>query len=171
MAILKKVMGRYQNTDAIDNLVRYILNPEKMKHMIYGGKGVYLDNIAGSIELAQQMFCVEGCRAEHYVLSFADHEAINLTVKNLMMLGYSVCDYFDDRQVVFGCHEAKDACDMDTGSNCGNVHIHFLISTCNIHTGKKSVLNYDKFHTFCFYTEALLEKMNISSERLIAIFH
>ena len=34
MAILKKVMGRYQNTDAIDNLVRYILNPEKMKHMI-----------------------------------------------------------------------------------------------------------------------------------------
>lgn len=53
------------------------------------------------------MFCVEGCRAEHYVLSFADYEAMNLTVKNLMMLGYSVCDYFDDRQVVFGCHEAK----------------------------------------------------------------
>ena len=170
MAILKKVNGKYKNEEAIYNLVNYIFNADKMPHGILGGQGVYMFDAAGCMEFVRRMLGAEGCRAEHYVLSFADHEAVKLKHRKTIELGYRICEYFEDRQAIFACHETKDKCDFMTGDRQGNIHFHFVVAAWNLHTGKKCTLNYDDFMTFRLYTEALLEEFEISTDYLTAVY-
>lgn len=169
MAMLKKVKGNYSNDNVIQNLVGYILNFDKMPHRIFGGQGIFIYDAARNIEIVNRMFCISGKQAEHYVLSFIESEINNLSAKTLLYLGYEICGYFENRQAVFACHEEKD--DTEFYSNRSYVHIHFVVSTCNIHTGKMNVLNYNDFMTFAFWLDALLEERNISYERLIKEFN
>lgn len=169
MAILKKVRGKYSNDNVIQNLVGYIMNFDKMPHRIYGGQGIFMYDAAQCIEIASKMFCINGKQAEHYVLSFTESEINKLTPDIILCLGYEICEYFENRQAVFACHEIKD--DIGFCNNQGYVHIHFVVSTCNLHTGKMNVLNYNDFMTFAFWVSALLEKRNISFEHLIKEFN
>ena len=109
MAVLKLIRGKYQNEDAIDNLVSYVLNKEKMPSECYGGRGVSLNNPIYSMKTIKNIYGqVAGKQAEHFILAFDDGEYPNLTLENIYHLAYSICEFFRDSQVLFALHEIKN---------------------------------------------------------------
>ena len=75
MAIIKLMRKDYRNTDAIDNLVNYVLNIDKMPHRCYGGLGISLNDPAFCMNTVKNIYGqTTGKQAEHFVLIFKQNE-------------------------------------------------------------------------------------------------
>ncbi len=164
MPILKKIKGSYSNDDALFRLVNYILDPNKMPNRLVGGLGVYFYNAAESMNDIRCIFNHSGRQAEHYVLSFTIKESEKINTQNALKLGYAVCEFFENVQVLFAYHECKDESNASELNH--NLHIHFAVGTTNINTGKKYYTNKTEALRFRDYTEAVLNEMGISDDYL-----
>lgn len=162
MAILKKIKGSYSNDDALLNLVDYILDLNKMPNRVVGGQGIYLNNAAMCMNDIRCIFNHSGRQAEHYVLSFTDEEASKLDRQTALILGYTLCEFFEGVQVLFAYHEVKD--DANVLELNHNLHIHFAVGTTNILTGNKYYTDRAEALRFRNYTESILNEMNISND-------
>ena len=135
MAVVKVINGEYKNEDAIKNLVHYVLDKEKMPGQGFGATGVSLTTPVESFTLIQNAFGHNyGKRAEHIVLSFSEAEQSGMDRYDLMRAAYDICNSFEGRQCLFAFHE-KD-------KNNPKLHVHFVLGTTNMITGKKENLDY-----------------------------
>lgn len=161
--------GSYSNDDALFNLVKYILNVDKMPNGLIGGQGVPLPY--GADVYMNDVRCIfnhDGRQAEHYVLSFTQEEFKRIDTRNAMELGYAICDFFKGVQVLFAYHECKDNSNaLDTNHY---LHIHFAIGTTNYITGKKYYTDRYEALRLRAYTESILNEKNISNDYLCLQF-
>ena len=143
MAVLKLVRGEYRNEDAMDNLVHYILNTDKMPNACFGGTGVVLSCPSECMYAMKQTFGkLTGKMAEHLIIAFNEDEISNLTIQKIFSLAYDVCDYFEGVQVLFGLHEYGDI-HFEDDFDVNNLHIHFAINTIDVRTGNKFRIDYN----------------------------
>lgn len=143
MAILKLIRDEYRNTDAISNLVNYVLNPIKMPSMCYGGLGISLDNPADSMYRIKNIYDkTTGKHAEHFVLAFNQKEQRLLAIPFLMKIAYDICGFFENLQVLFAVHEVKNTFISEDYED-DLIHIHFVVNTVNIQTGNKFRIDYN----------------------------
>ena len=132
MAILKLIRGEYRNSDAIKNLVNYILDINKMPSRCWGGIGVPMGNPVDAMYRIKNVFDkTAGKQAEHFVLAFDSREAENLSPYFMTEIAYEICVFFKNVQVIFAVHEVKNTyISDDYCDNC--VHIHFVLNTVNV---------------------------------------
>ena len=157
MAVLKIVHGKYRNIDATDKLIAYVLDREKMYSNCFGGTGVSLECPAYSMNYIKRAFGQNtGKMAEHLILAFEKSEVSNLTIQKIFEISYDICEFFAGVQVLFALHEISGS---DEISN--NLHIHFVINTVDVRTGRKFRLDYSNEFQLKNYIENLLANYNI----------
>ena len=165
MAILKLVRDSYRNTDAIDNLTKYLLNKDKMPNMCFGGTGVMLSDPATSMNMTKKLLGqTHGKQLEHFILAFDDVEGFGLTadIDRTTMFAYEICAFFSGAQTLFALHEIKNTYQYYSDRN-HNLHFHFIVNTINPYDNKRVWINYTNEFELQKYITHLLIKYNIST--------
>ena len=148
MAILDSKIGRYENPDVIENMIRYLTrtrrNENRQGELIgyagYGfsfGNNISVEQIIYQFESVQQVYDIDrrgGKRCLHEVLSFSIVERENLAYwPNLIWMIASECaKYYYSRgfQTLYAIHNGSHA------SGAG-LHIHFMVNYINFNDGRK----------------------------------
>lgn len=162
MAVLKIVINRYENTNAIANLVNYVLNEEKMPHGCWGGKGISLYAPAETMYAVKNIYDkTTGKQAEHFILAFSKEESAKLTFDLIYKIAYDICNLLGNVQVLFGLHEVRNTYFSDDYDD-DSVHLHFVVNTVELQTGKKFRLDFSNEYYIkdCIYE--ILKSYNIS---------
>lgn len=130
MAIIKNIANGYYSTEAVENVINYILNSDFLDS--YGGYGVMLtdnNSIINNFLLTQKGFCKEnGARIHHICISFDRNSLLSGDI-------YDIAQEFSqyigqDFQNIFGVHR-------ESNSNSDNQHIHFAINSVSYTDGHK----------------------------------
>ena len=128
MVYFKKIAysGKYQDDDAIPQLIGYITQKYKTPHQLIGGFHNDVQNPAGSMIAVSNHFGKNSrIRLHHFVLSF-DY-SLNGAYHLLWDIGLGVASEIAKRhQIVFAVHE-------DTN----HIHIHFVFNAVSYVDGKK----------------------------------
>ena len=120
----------YINTDALENVVHYVIRESKTRGVI-GGQGVLLDNPVWYMNLVKNHFCQnDGKQVQHLILSFDSYENY-ITLIEAYQIGYAVCELFPEYQLVFGFHQDSE-----------HKHIHWAINPVNMLNGKKLIFGF-----------------------------
>ena len=163
MAVLKLMHGEYQNEDAMDNLINYALNKEKMPSCCFGGRGISLENPLQSMNAIKNTYGQNaGKQAEHFVLAFDESEYPNLTLEKIYRVCYDICEFFKSVQVLFALHEVKNTYyseDYDDDA----IHVHFVVNTVNLQTGNKFRIDFNNEYDLKYYILSVLEYYGISN--------
>lgn len=141
----------YKDTASVENVTKYVISGSKTGGCI-GGQGVFLNDPAGYMWTVKDYYLQDsGKMVEHFILSFDINEEID--TEDAYWLGYSICGLYPDHQLVFGVH-----------MNTDNLHIHWVMNTVNLRTGKK--FNFTYVETFRLRKEIakILEPYNIPCE-------
>lgn len=142
MAKLKKIAGDYTNPDAIEKVIHYIFNPNKIPS---GITGAFSANTMDTELMIHQFNKVQqyhrnckGKRIIHLVVSFSNDEIALMPKISYTKIGYKILDFIGtEYQSVFALHENKK-----------NLHIHFAINPVNTITGKKYRWQYSTKYLF-----------------------
>lgn len=122
MALLKIVKDEYKNEDALDNVVKYVLNRYKMPSWIWGGSGISMYAPAESMHIIKRAYDkTTGKQVEHIILAFSKKEQRLLCKEFILQVACDICNFFWNVQVLFGVHERKNtyiADDMHIFKNC-----------------------------------------------------
>jgi hypothetical protein len=158
MAIIKIVNKKYKNIDAIEKLVKYILDPKKRIHNITGAIGTDpgdIDIIIRQFYTVQKMHrnC-KGKRICHLVLSFSKEEINTLTIQAFLQIGYAIAEFFNDEyQICFALHEDTD-----------DTHLHFAVNPVNIYSGKKLQWKYQTLYNLILWKDQVVSKALIQQQ-------
>lgn len=142
MGIMIAMKGKYENSQVIENVVRYITRTRSSEKrgdelLAYGSHGVadYLsvEVMIRQMKAVQEFYRIEqrkGRRMYHEVFSLTNEEVSRIRDFSTLIQFANECSllYFQNGfQVVFAIH-------YEAG---GQVHIHFAVSTINFRTGAK----------------------------------
>lgn len=140
MAVFKIVEEAYKKPDDISREINYILNPKKCIHEGYSNL------CPGDITvLTNQFFYVKnyyrksgGKQFEHFVLAFdTSWEEKDISWKQIITAVYYIIDsVFKGYQVVYAVHRQE------------HIHVHFIMNSVNMITGKHFHLNRTEFYKF-----------------------
>ena len=175
MALFKEIkIEKHTNSYSnylIRNEINYILKWDKIRSRYFGGWNILIDkninNLIAQFEMPASYFHKEGhLPLRHFILSFDGFDDYLATPEILYHIGQrlslSVFSEINDGpyQVLFGVHE-------DTA----NRHIHFLVNTVDLITGKiLSISPYDFRQLMCdvdlFYKLAQKD-MNVRLSSLV----
>lgn len=128
MFFFKKVCapGKYQDDNAIPDLINYIMHPDKTPSGIKGAYRVDPNNIAGSMIAVSEKFGKNSrIRLHHFIVSFGGHNA----PKRIWMatIAQRICEPIAERyQIAYALHE-------DTKY----LHIHFVFNAVSYVDGYK----------------------------------
>ena len=166
MALLVISKGAYQNTDAPEVLINYIMNANKMSGAVYGGQGVSPYNPAASMYAVKQVFShTTGKQMMRFTISFNLYELIDMNTQHIQRFAYEVCSFFPGNQILFGMHDKNLANDEISK----NPHIHFAVNTTDLYSGKKNRIDFNNIDAFKAHILNLLIKYDIGDE-LITCF-
>ena len=167
MAVLKLVRNEYRNEDAINNLINYVLDDEKMPNRCFGGNGISLYTPAKCMYTVKSVFHqTTGKQAEHFILAFNKNEICSLTIPVISKIAYDVCDFFKESQILFAVHEVKNTYYSDDYEN-DSLHIHFILNPINLQNGLKLRIDYNNEFDLKNYIEAVLCNYNVSDKVLL----
>lgn len=143
MPCIKIVHEAYMNTDAAELLIhQYVFR----KAVAIGGRWVDPMHAAEEMKLVKQIWRKDvGRQVRHFVLCFNEKESARVSSAGLLqLLGYRVCEFYQEYQIVFGVHQSR----------CW--HIHFVMNTVNFRTGQKFPCRNEDDQALGRHIEALL---------------
>lgn len=132
MPTVKFIKGKYNNNDAIANVINYIFDLQKTPHNIEGVTSVFPVKkhiiIQQFSEVQAYHRNAKGRRVYHMIVSFSRDEEMLFRLKDYRKMGYQISSYFDNQhhQTAFALHENTD-----------NFHIHFAVNAVDYVTGNK----------------------------------
>lgn len=143
MSIYKALNAKNRGTDAIQNGISYILNPEKTSLQYVAGNGIDIDSACEDMLTVQRLLRKDnGRRYIHYILSFD----FGVSVETAFKVSIECAQYFaDDFQYILAIH-----------TNTANVHAHVIMNAVNIRTGKKFSQSAKEFFAFRDYINQCL---------------
>ena len=128
MSIFKKVAGygKYQDSQAIPDLIAYITRKDKTPNEWIGGVEVDMDDIAGSMMRVSNSFNKNSrIRLHHFIISFHPKEFRSIGM--LLGVALDICRYIgQEYQIVYAIHE-------DTFFP----HIHFVLNAVSYVNGER----------------------------------
>lgn len=118
--------GKYKDENTYKDVVTYITQDDKCRSGYIITRNVNRGTIAEDMaEYDRKFHKREGCtKIRHTVISFEDSD--NVTPELAAVIAGKACDHYSEYPVVAAVHEDTD-----------NTHIHMVMGTTNIHTGKK----------------------------------
>ena len=122
----------YSNTDAVEKLTTYIINPQKTDPECTCYYNVSPSNpktVQDSFTAIQKIYGKEqGRHAEHFVVSFSKEESALLGKTGVINIAAAYCSTFaDEYQLISAVHIEKPE----------QLHFHVEINPVNIRTGKR----------------------------------
>lgn len=119
-AITVKIMdGKYENPDAIENVINYVMRLDNMG--LTGGYGVTLTcaaDIINQFHIVKKVYGITGGKQVMHII-FSVDKTTYLKENHLVKLGYLLGKYFGrERQVLFNVHNDKV-----------HLHIHMVVNT------------------------------------------
>lgn len=124
MSILKFANGKNRGTNALEDGLKYVLNPEKASSEYIACNGVDRAFAAEDMKTIQRLLGKDaGRRYIHYILSFD----AGVSLQKAFSVASESAEYFaDDYQYVLAMH-----------TNTANIHAHVILNAVSVHTGKK----------------------------------
>ena len=137
MALLKIVSKTYETYYDLNNLIHYVLNPDKIDTGVCGFNLLYpyqsVNNITNQmIEISDYYGKSYGTLAYHYIISYNgifSPNMIKIFNKAMSML-ISCCNSLIAFPSLYALHE-----------NTCNFHFHLVVGATNLYTGKKLINN------------------------------
>jgi hypothetical protein len=152
MATIKilNAKGKYNDDFARQNVIAYILQPNKTPHRIIGGIRIDMANPAQSMtDVAVQFNKDSKVRLRHFVLSFNPNEVAGLDM--LQTIAQWLCKYIGMYyQVVYALHEDTD-----------HPHIHFVFNSICYHSGQRYRGDKAEYYDLLNYTKNALHHVGI----------
>jgi len=145
-AMIKRTGSRrYQDDMAIEEVVNYVLSPQKTCQSLVGGIAVSPGQAAFEMRrLSQAYGKFEGLRLRHMVLSFSKDEIRRFGKRAydiLMRIAFYAAQFYGhDYQIVYAVH-----------TDAENLHIHFVMNSVSYRTGRKYPGTKADYHEFCSY--------------------
>ena len=152
MATLKVIhcTGKYQDDDAMTNVIHYITQPSKTPSKLIGTYGADMDDLAGSmIAVAESFDKNSHTRLRHFVLSFRPGEldstdtAYYICVNIAYLIG-------QEYQVVFAFHEDTD-----------HPHIHFVVNSISYVDGHRYRGTHEDYKNLIRCVASVLDQFNL----------
>lgn len=124
MSILKFLNGKNCGDETLKAKLDYVLNPEKINRHLIGGNGLDVNRAYNDMMTIQTLYGKEtGRRFIHYILSYDEDVELDVAAD----ICEEVASYFsEDYQYIWAIH-----------TNTNNIHMHVVINSVNVHTGKK----------------------------------
>ncbi|GBG56595.1 mobilization protein [Sporomusaceae bacterium FL31] len=115
-----------KNPRTLYGILKYVKNEEKTKHPLMYGFGLQPDSAYEEMKAVQKLWHqTNGRQYRQFFFSFDSN--INLPDEILMKIGYEIGLYYaNDYQILMTMH-----------FNTSNIHIHYVLNTVNVYTGKK----------------------------------
>ena len=117
---------KYKDVNTYHDVINYIMRDDKCCSGCLITRNVKRNTIAEDMaEYDRKFHKRESCtKIRHTMISFEDRD--NMTLERAADIADEICDYYKEYPVVAAVHEDTD-----------NLHIHMVMATTNIHTGKK----------------------------------
>ena len=118
--------GKYRDLKSKEQVIGYVMNPEKTPHKLYGGAGIDFDNIAESMnEVSDKFNKSDGVQCRHYIVSFQHGEVSSY--KQAANIADEFAEYLGrEYQTVYAVHE-----------NTANPHIHIVTNSVSYIDGHR----------------------------------
>ncbi len=144
---------KYSDENAVDDVISYVLRPDKTPHHWMNGYGVYLPQAAHEMnEIARIFGKQSGVHLRHFILSFSKSETKIFRKHTYEMLyhiaQYTAAYYGHEYQIIFAVHEDTE-----------HPHIHFVMNTVNYNTGKKYRGDKEDYYNFLAYLGNFLQEL------------
>lgn len=151
MAILKtaNTKGKYYESHAKEDVIRYILNPFKARTYC-GAYGVDTNNPAQSMEMKSAQFGKShGVQLRHFIVSFYPDEVNSPMTANEIAQQF-VAFFANEYQVVYAIHEDKP-----------HLHIHIVINSVSYVDGHRYYGTRAEFKSMQKYMQEVLRRYRI----------
>lgn len=147
MVIFKKIaaQGKYQDDNAIYDLINYICRPDKTPSHIIGGIGVDFQNIADSMVAVSMKFRkFNRLRLHHFILTFNPED---IYIKDMLpKIAEEICALWGaEFQIVYALHEDTD-----------HPHIHFVWNNVSYIDGHKCHFGITEYNRTIGYIKHIL---------------
>lgn len=152
MITFKKIAaaGKYQDDNAIHDVINYICRPYKTPSHIIGGIGVDFQNIADSMVAVSNKFKKNNrLRLHHCVVSFGSED---IYFKNMVpLIAEEICALWGaEYQIVYALHE-------DTPY----LHVHFVWNNVSYVDGHKCSFGITEYNQTIAYIGHILSNYNL----------
>ena len=128
MAIFKKIaaQGKYQDNQAIPDLIAYITRRDKTPSSFIGGVETNENDIAGSMMRVSNAFKKNShIRLHHFIISFHPKEISSIRI--LIGIAEEICSFIGETyQIVYAIHEDSFF-----------PHIHFVFNAVSYKNGER----------------------------------
>ncbi len=151
MAVLKtaNTKGKYYETHAKEDVIKYILNPYKAQNYC-GTFGVNINNPAESMEMISSYYDkTSGVQLRHFVISFYPEEVDDAKTVNDIAKKFANF-FFREYQVIYAVHEDKP-----------HLHIHIVINSVSYIDGHRYYGTRAEFKSMEKYMKSVLRKYGI----------
>ena len=143
--------GKYHDSDALHDVITYIVNPDKTPSGYIGGIAVNPQNAITEMGAVSRYYGQDkGVRLRHFILSFRPRELWGKkadSIRAAYQIAYAVAQYYGgEYQIIYAVHE-----------NTRNPHIHFVMNTTNYRTGMKYQGKKQCLHNFLKWINVVLE--------------
>ena len=152
MAILKFVnkKDKYKDSEAISNIMSYILDPEKSKRALYGFNHIDPENPSKSMHEVSKSFKKSiGVQLRHYILSFTKYELSEPIIVD--QIARALMTYYQDEyQCAYAVHEDTEY-----------LHIHLVCNAISYVDGHRYRGTKREYYDFISWIKRLLQKNRI----------
>lgn len=142
---------KYHDSDAVRNVLRYVLDDKKTDRGLYGGFSANPEIAADQFEIVARNFGKNfGTHLRHMVMSFGEEEYVD--VHTAKCIAYQIAEYYaDDYQIVYAVH-----------TDAKHINIHFVMNTVSYRTGKKYGGDRADYHRFIEHMWSVLKDYGLS---------
>lgn len=143
--------GKYHDSDAKEDVIKYVLNQNKTPHGYIGGYNIDMSDPVGSMQSVSLGFGKEkGVQIHHLIISFNKNELTDYNVAN--QIANRLSQYVGQRyQTVYAVHENTD-----------HIHFHLLFNSVSYLDGSKYYGRLEDFKPIEAYARKLLREVGIN---------
>ena len=148
MAVLKikSVPQKYTDELAYQQLLDYIMRPDKTPDHYIGGFAVHPQYAAEEMQLVSQAYHQDrGVRLRHWIISFEKHELADAWHAN--QFAQMACRFYADTyQIVYSVHEDAE-----------HLHVHFVMNMISYQNGKRYSGQKKDFYDYLKYLQEIAD--------------
>ena len=148
MAVLKikSVPQKYTDELAYQQLLDYIMRPDKTPDHYIGGFAVHPQYAAEEMQLVSQAYHQNrGVCLRHWIISFEKHELADAWHAN--QFAQMACRFYADTyQIVYSVHE-----------DAGHLHVHFVMNMISYQNGKRYSGQKKDFYDYLKYLQEIAD--------------
>jgi len=153
MLLFKKIAcaGKYQDDQAIPDVISYIMRADKIPSGVIGGVQVDMNHIADSmISVSKHFRKYNKVRLHHFIVSFGKED---IFLPNMLrQIAEEICAFIGKQfQIIYALHE-----DMD------HPHIHFVFNAVSYVDGKKYHCGISEYYQLFYCIETILKSFHLS---------